>query len=215
MKPIENRREFLLQAAVAAIFPFLPGCAGDMLAKHDEPDALAAIKKNAINDPRNEWWGAKDAPANTAWTAKIAADAEPGERIAISGTVFLPDGKTPAPNTLIYLYHTDIHGIYGREGEHRHGRYRGWMLTDAQGRFRFETIKPASYPNSTVASHIHMTATTADLREDWIDSVLFEGDRFITPRERTISTGGFNHVLKLAKANNGILTGVRDIRLWA
>ena len=60
----------------------------------------------------------------------------------ISGTVFQTDGKTPAPNTLIYLYHTDMYGIYGRGSEHKHGRFRGWMLTDAKGKYEFRSIRP-------------------------------------------------------------------------
>ncbi|MEO7672867.1 MAG: hypothetical protein ABIU09_02170 [Pyrinomonadaceae bacterium] len=144
----------------------------------------------------------------------MAPDSDKGERILVSGTVLRPDGKTPAANTLIYLYHTDIYGIYGRNGEHRHGRYRGWMLTDSRGRYEFESIKPASYPNSTIASHIHITLTTESLKEDWVDSILFEGDRFITEQERVVRKGGFDPVLKFVRGSDGISRGVRDIQLW-
>jgi protocatechuate 3,4-dioxygenase beta subunit len=133
----------------------------------------------------------------------------------VSGTVFQNDQKTPAPNVLIYLYHTDVYGYYGRGGEHRHGRYRGWMLTDAQGRFEFRSIKPASYPNSTVASHIHMTLTGKDFQEDWVDSILFDGDRFLTERERVPQRGSFNHVLKLVKGTDGIHRATRNITIPA
>ena len=88
------------------------------------------------------------------------------------------------------------------------------MLTDERGRYELQTIMPASYPNSTIAKHIHMTVTTKDLKEDWVDSILFEGDKFLTERDRTIHRGGFNSVLKLTQ-DNGLLRGVRDIRLWA
>ncbi len=211
---IENRRDFLKQASIAAAFPFLLSCKADTLAQRRETDALALIKKNAITDPSSNWTGAKDVPPDVSWSTKLAPSADKGERIHVSGTVFKADGKTPAPNTLIYLYHTDIYGIYGRNGEHRHGRYRGWMLTDAKGRYEFESIKPASYPNSTIASHIHMTATTETLREDWVDSILFEGDRFITPQERVAKRGGFDAILKFVKGGDGVSRGVRNIQLW-
>jgi protocatechuate 3,4-dioxygenase beta subunit len=147
------------------------------------------------------------------WRTKLSGESDKGERILISGTIYKPDGKTAAPNTLIYLYHTDVYGIYGRNGEHRHGRYRGWMLTDSNGRYEFESILPASYPNSTIAKHIHMTVTTENKREDWVDSILFDGDRFLTARDRTITRGGFDPVLKMVKGSDGMLRGVRDIRL--
>ena len=134
----------------------------------------------------------------------------------ILGTVFQPNGKTPAPNVLIYFYHTDSEGYYGRgNGEIRHGHFRGWMLTDAKGRYEFSTIKPAPYPNRTEAAHIHFTLTGKNFKEDSIDAILFEGDRFITTQERNSAgkKGGFNPILKLEKGADGVLRGVRNIQL--
>ncbi len=210
---IETRRDFLKQAAVAVAFPFVFGCRPESSAQVSDGDVLRAIKKNAITDTRDEYWGARSAPDDVSWKTMLATDADKSERIVISGTIYMPDGKTPAPKTLIYLYHTDVNGIYGRGAEHRHGRYRGWMLTDSGGRYEFESILPASYPNSTISKHIHMTVTTRDQKEDYIDSILFEGDRFLTERERVVSRGGFQPVLTMAKKSDGKLHGVRDIRL--
>lgn len=210
---LENRRDFLKTASAAFVFPLVFGCKGDTAAQRSESDILAAVKKNAIQDPSNDWWGARDAPADVKSKTIIITDADPGQRIAINGTVYRSDGKTPAPNILLYFYHTDVHGIYGRSGQHRHGRYRGWVLTDENGRYGFQTILPASYPNSTISKHIHMTVTSVDFKEDWIDSILFDGDRFITERERIPNKGGFDPVLKLRKVENGFMHGTRDIRL--
>ena len=89
------------------------------------------------------------------------------------------------------------------------------MLTDEKGRYEFSSIRPASYPNSTQSQHVHMTLTGTDFREDWIDSILFEGDRFLTDRERSSvgKRGGFNPIVTLAKGNDGIMRAVRDIQL--
>jgi len=35
-----------------------------------------------------------------------------GARIKWTGVVYKPDGKTPAPDVLIYYYHTNTDGIY-------------------------------------------------------------------------------------------------------
>jgi protocatechuate 3,4-dioxygenase, beta subunit len=209
----ETRRSFLKGSSAVFALPFILSCGGGTVAQKAESDLLAAIKKNAISDPNCEWCGARDAPADVSWKTSLAGAAETGEKLRVSGSVFRADGITPAAGTLIYFYHTDAHGKYGRDGQHRHGQYRGWMLTDAKGRYEFTSIIPASYPNSTIAKHIHMTVTSRDLKEDWIDSILFDGDKFITERERTPRKGGFDPVMKLQRGPDGIMSGVRNIRL--
>ena len=47
--------------------------------------------------------------------------------------------KNAGTNTLIYL-HTDLGGIYGR-GASIHGRFRGWLLADAEGPM---SLRPSS-----------------------------------------------------------------------
>lgn len=213
----ENRREFLRRAALAAVaFPFLLNCKSDTLAQKSDPDVLSLLKKNAAQAGA-EGRGAIDAPTDVAARAVLSNDSDKGEKMLISGTVFEPDGKRAAPNTLIYLYHTDIEGYYGRRSdEHKHGRYRGWLLTDKQGKFEFSTIKPAPYPVNRFAAHIHMTVTTENIKEDWIDSILFEGDTLISRQERETAgrKGGFNPIVKLEKNASGIWHARRDIQLW-
>ena len=215
-RSIESRRDFLRHASLALTLPLVFGCRSDSSAQTADNTLLAAIKKNANADPQDSYWGARSAPSDVSWRTKLATADDPGDRILINGTIYKPDGKAVAANTLIYLYHTDVHGIYGRreKGEHRHGRHRGWMLTDQNGRYEFESIMPASYPDSTIAKHIHMTLTTIDKKEESCDSILFEGDKFLTSRDRSINRGGFDPVLKMVKNRDGVLRGVRDIRLW-
>lgn len=213
----ENRRSFLKRASLAAVaFPLLINCKSDTLAQKAVSD-LSLIKKNANISPAVNWCGAIDAPDGVSWKSVLSKKSEKDEPMIISGTIYQADGKTPAPNVLVYFYHTDAEGYYGRGGgEARHGHFRGWMLTDARGKYEFSSIKPAAYPNRTFAAHVHMTITTGKLKEDSIDSILFEGDKFITSEERNTvgKKGGFNPILKLEKSAEGVLRGARDIRLW-
>lgn len=211
--PLQNRRDFIkFAAASVAAVPLFAACSDDTFAQQSGDGLLAVLKRNSVQDKNCEWCDARDVPDGVSHQTILAGSEDKGDRIKISGTVYGNNGK-PVPNALIYLYHTDVYGNYGAKGEHKHGRYRGWMLTGDDGRYEFETIRPASYPNSTIAAHIHMTVTTKDHREDWIDSILFEGDRFITDRERASRKGGFNPILTLEKDAAGISRGVRNIQL--
>ncbi len=77
---------------------------------------------------------------------------EPGggaERLALMGFVLSPQCK-PVANALLDFWHCDEAGNYDNRGF----RYRGHQFTDAQGRFRLDTIVPGEYPGRT--RHIHV-----------------------------------------------------------
>ena len=213
-KIYKNRREFLGMAAFAAAFvPMVHGCRIDTLVQGAPKNKLEILRKNAVQDPDCEWCGARDVPDNVRWKTRMFKDSDPGERMLIEGTVYKPDGVTPARDTLIYIYHTDTEGLYGRKGEHRHGRYRGWMLTGEDGKYGFYTIKPAHYPNRGGPAHVHMTVTGLDRKEDWVDTIFFEGDPLLTARNRSDKKGGFPNVIKLTGDSDGVLRGTRNLRL--
>ena len=93
----------------------------------------------------------------------------------------MKDGKTPASNVIVYAYHTDEKGIYpstdqSKGWERRHGYLRGWIKTDADGKYTFYTLRPASYPNTTIPQHIHVTVKEPDKNEYYIDDFHFEDD---------------------------------------
>jgi protocatechuate 3,4-dioxygenase, beta subunit len=215
----ENRREFLKRAALAAVaFPLLINCKSDILAQKSNENVLSSIKQNANTSPAVNWCGAIDAPENVSWKSVLSKKSDKDLPMVVSGTVYGADGKTPAPNVLIYFYHTDSEGRYGRgNGEARHGHFRGWMLTDKQGRYEFSSIIPAPYPERKFAAHVHMTLTGQNFKEESIDSILFEGDRLISQGERETAgrKGGFNPILKLEKSADGIWQATRDIKLWS
>src|SRR5712691_4118516 len=69
--------------------------------------------------------GALGPCAQATSVATLAGPEEPGEKLVVTGTVFAPDGVTPAARVFLYVYHTDATGHYNREsGEPP--RLRGW-----------------------------------------------------------------------------------------
>ena len=115
-----SRRDFIRNGLVtAAALPLLLNCNGHALAVDDTASVLARLRKN-VQGRGTEGTGAIEVPDSVSWRTAFPIARDDGEPMIISGTVFKADGKTPAPNTLIYFYHTDKFGIYGREGQPKH-----------------------------------------------------------------------------------------------
>jgi protocatechuate 3,4-dioxygenase beta subunit len=152
---------------------------------------------------------------------KIAGKDESGERLFVRGRVFKSDGKTPYAGVIIYSYHTDAKGIYPKKGDETgirrwHGRLHGWCRTDAEGWFSIHTIRPASYPNSRNAAHIHHVVQEPDGGEPYyINDTVFEGDPFVDDkyRENEKRGGGSSGIVKLGKDARGVWESKRIIVL--
>lgn len=157
-------------------------------------------------------------PKQLSWETSLAGSAEPGELIEISGTIFKSDGKTPAPGLVLYVYQTNAKGEYEPAADQkvarRHGKLRGWMKTDDQGRYKFRSIKPAAYPGRTDPAHIHSVVKEQDKNEYYIDEYRFDDDPLLTASERAKEEKrGGSGIIKLTKNQNGIWIGRRDIVL--
>jgi protocatechuate 3,4-dioxygenase beta subunit len=155
------------------------------------------------------------APKNITSQTMIASKDEKGEPLIMSGTIYQPDGTTPAEEIVLYVYHTDSTGYYSKDDDPYNPRLRGWMKTGKDGKYEFKTIKPAPYPKRTTPAHIHAQVYSSQIPEYSIDDYWFEGDPFITPEEKAKLTGrgGFNSIIKLTRGDDGILRGVRNIKL--
>jgi protocatechuate 3,4-dioxygenase, beta subunit len=129
--------------------------------------------------------------------ARIAPAGEPGTPLAIAGRLFGRDGRSPAPGITVFAYHTDAMGHYDVPSNGPHSwRLKGWAVTDGDGRFAFETIRPAPYPGRNVAAHIHIGLEGPRLKRQSA-GILFEGDPLITGEERAASSkaGQFGSIL--------------------
>ncbi|SDA37795.1 protocatechuate 3,4-dioxygenase beta subunit [Algoriphagus alkaliphilus] len=139
-------------------------------------------------------------------------------KLKLTGTVLHLDGKTPARDVILYIYHTDRTGIYPKKGNEsgwarRHGYIRGWIKTDQSGNYTFYTFRPAAYPDRTEAEHIHLTVKEPDKNEYYLDDFLFEDDPILTQEKRTLLSNRGGSGIGIPKLEKGILTFHRDIIL--
>lgn len=152
--------------------------------------------------------------------ARIAPEGEPGEPLVLEGTVRTKDGR-PAPGIVVYAYQTDAAGIYPSDerfpgqAARRHGRLRAWARSGADGRYRFLTIRPASYPNSKVPQHIHVHVLEPGRCTYYIDDVMFDDDPHLTPRDRAAANRGRGGpgLVRPVRGQGGAWGASRDIAL--
>lgn len=158
-------------------------------------------------------------PKQLHWETTIVDGQEPGEPMEISGTIYQADGKTPARDVILYVYHTNAAGFYaaapGQTEARRHGHLRGWMKTDAKGRYKFRTIRPGAYPGRSDPAHVHPVIKEANRNEYYVDEFRFDDDPRLTPAERAREERrGGSGIIKLTQ-QNGVWIGQRDIVLGA
>jgi protocatechuate 3,4-dioxygenase beta subunit len=141
-------------------------------------------------------------PAAVGAVSRIAPANEPGTPLVIDGRVYQADGRTPAPGITVFAYQTDRTGVYDVPSAGAHSwRLKGWAVTDAEGRFQFRTIRPASYPNATVPQHVHLHLEGPSVPRRWTTELEFDDDPKVTARQREESRqagmfGGVRPVLK-------------------
>ena len=138
----------------------------------------------------------KERPATLTSVARIAPENEPGTPLVLHGRLLAADGKTPVPDAIVFAYHTDRTGLYDRPGVQGHSwRLRGWVKTDREGRFEFDTIRPGVYPSRNVPAHVHFALYTPGARY-FGGEIQFEDDTLIRAedRERSRAAGGFGVV---------------------
>jgi protocatechuate 3,4-dioxygenase beta subunit len=196
---------------MAVVVPFVP------LGAYLLGDGLrgGVQHKKMLSDQRT--FGVPGAPSNLSWKTKVVGDDEPGEPLVMSGRVLDAKSMKPLEGITLYVYQTDQTGHYTQDGndDPHHPRLRGWMRTDAEGRYEFQTIKPGPYPHRVTPTHIHISYAGPHRPEDWIDDFWFAGDPRINAETMKLMTGrgGGNPIIILQRDAYGILRGVRDIKL--
>jgi protocatechuate 3,4-dioxygenase beta subunit len=109
-----------------------------------------------------------------------------GERIIVAGRV-TDEGDRPVANAMIELWQANAAGRYHHERDAHDApldpnfRGAGRVFTDAEGRYRFVSIKPGAYPwrnhhNAWRPNHIHFSLFGASWGARLVTQMYFPGD---------------------------------------
>ncbi len=120
-------------------------------------------------------------------TKNARINGEPiGERIKVAGRV-MDDSGRPLPNVLIEIWQANSAGRYVHKAEIHDAPLDpnflggGRVLTDADGRYSFHTIKPGAYPwgnhyNAWRPNHIHFSVIGHQFEQRLVTQMYFPGD---------------------------------------
>jgi protocatechuate 3,4-dioxygenase beta subunit len=133
-----------------------------------------------------------------------------GTPIAVSGHVYQGlDNAKPLANAKVEIWHTDSSGAYHPNGNGPTTSYqpheitlRGYVLTDAQGAYRFTSIYPGEYAGRTRHIHIKVTPEGGQTMTSQLIIPSLTGDA-LTFDEDTVSKGlPTCHVLSFDKSKS-------------
>jgi len=85
-------------------------------------------------------------------TADLVTGGMAGTRLTLTGYV-VDASCAPIVDAMVETWQADSAGVYDNSGY----SLRGWVRTDAQGRFTIHTVVPGEYPGRT--EHIHVKVT--------------------------------------------------------
>jgi protocatechuate 3,4-dioxygenase beta subunit len=187
-----RRRALIAGAAcVASMLAARSGLAADELKPTracDDHDATPRQMEGPFFKPRS--------PERTSLIESGVA----GTRILVTGQV-LSTRCNPVPGALLDFWQCDSKGEYDNRGN----TLRGHQFTDAEGRYRLETILPGVYPGRTRHIHVKVQAPNKPILTTQLyfpnepqnaNDFLFRPDLLIAIGDAQ-SAGRFDFVLKL------------------
>ncbi|MEM7048286.1 MAG: intradiol ring-cleavage dioxygenase [Acidobacteriota bacterium] len=174
------------------------------------PSPFASAAQDRSSRPCRDCTVLDEAPEKLDWRLTIPSQGEPGSPLVLTGRVLAADGETPAAGVLLYFHHTNGEGVYppppGSTGwRRRHGTLRGWLRTDAEGRYELRTLRPGPYPDARIPAHIHLHIREADGSSYRGRDFHFTDDPFLSETAR-------RRAVELVRAGDG-WRGEKDVIL--
>ncbi|MEU4450543.1 protocatechuate 3,4-dioxygenase subunit beta [Nocardioides sp. NPDC023903] len=197
-KPVETQADLSAEIAQLEKLSIEADSAGQNVRQPllNYPPYRSSILRHPTKDPRHadpetiELWapcfGNSDVDPLEA-DLTIGGSNEPiGERITVSGRVTDGDGR-PVRNQLVEIWQANSAGRYIHKREQHPAPLDpnftgvGRCITDAEGRYRFQTIKPGPYPwgnhiNAWRPAHIHFSLFGRAFTQRLITQMYFPSD---------------------------------------
>lgn len=127
------------------------------------------------------------------------------DKLKITGVIYQSDGVTPAKDVILYISQPDEHGNYElkKENGKRYVYHRGWVKTDADGRYTFYTFIPGNFLRNRELKHIHPIIKEAGQPEYELDALLFDNDPFLSKScRKRLEKKGIDNILKVEKVDS-------------
>ncbi|WP_128548134.1 protocatechuate 3,4-dioxygenase subunit beta [Larkinella soli] len=166
--------------------PYLaPGYKSTVLRAPTQP---LVVIPHSLSERTGPVFGAANVgPLDHDLTKNSMKNGEPlGERIVVHGRVLDETGR-PVPHTLIEIWQANAAGRYVHKVDQHDAPLdpnflgTGRVLTDAEGRYKFYTIKPGAYPwsnhyNAWRPNHIHFSLFGPNITTRLVTQMYFPGD---------------------------------------
>jgi len=208
----------------------------------DAHDYVAFLEETGVPEisPEGKWKPTHSDILGPYWASgapfrgKLTPPLESGELLVIRGRVWSHKTKAPLANITLDVWQADAKGRYdfqdhphtearpvvgGKQPKRSNFRNRIRLMTDEQGYYEYETIKPGSYSvgRQTRPSHIHYMAH-APGHARLITQLYFKGDPHIKNDSFGENLGAANSPLiittqKVKKGNDHYLSGTFDLVL--
>jgi protocatechuate 3,4-dioxygenase beta subunit len=150
-----------------------------------------------------------DAPSHTV----IAGRDERGDRLIVTGRAL--DQGRPVAGVSIYAFHADADGLYSRDGRNsdENARLFATLRTDAEGAYRYETIRPRGYGG--LAAHVHHVVTATGYKPRLCD-LWFGDEPYFTARRNAglpLSQGAPMFVRMPTRDVDGVWRVIHDLEM--
>ncbi len=165
--------------------PIYAGYKSTLLRGPKQP--LVPIKQSLAEMNRPVYGTADLGPLDHDLTRNAVKNGEPlGERIIVTGRITDEDGR-PVRNTLVEVWQANAAGRYVHKADQHNAPLdpnflgAGRCMTDADGRYRFLSIKPGAYPwgnhtNAWRPNHIHFSLFGDYFASRLVTQMYFPGD---------------------------------------
>jgi protocatechuate 3,4-dioxygenase beta subunit len=146
---------------------------------------------------------------------------EPGTKILIKGKIVDEKG-VPIRNVKMHVFHTDASGYYAPDDKRKNtlnepdARLGGYLVTDQQGSYSFQTVHPGTYPNKYegrfIPQHIHFEIDHPGYQSYHVQMTMDDDPSMKEKYWQDWASKQKYPFIQMRIVNN-IKTGVLDIRL--